>query len=177
MKRSSSRAHVLALHSMLTALMLILGFVESRFILVPGIPGIKLGLSNIVLLFALYLLNAKSAWLLMLLKVLLSGVLFSGITGMSYALCGGIYSVLIMHLLLRIRFFSAVGVSICGAVCHILGQMLCARILLGTWAPVIQLPYLLLAALITGTLTGLIAERIIRIFASRIKGFQSTNIP
>lgn len=157
-------AHTVAFHGILTALILIIGFVEHQFILVPTIPGIKLGLSNVVLLFALSMLSFKSAWILMLLKVTLSALLFSGFSGMSYAMCGGILSLLVMCLLLRSRAFSMIAVSIAGSCGHMIGQVLCSRLLLGTWAAAIQLPYLLVAAVLSGMLTGIATFQLCRAF-------------
>lgn len=153
-----------ALYGILTALILILGFVEHQFILVPTIPGIKLGLSNIVLLFALCMLSFGSAWIMMVLKVTLSALLFSGFSGMSYAMCGGIISLLIMCLIIRAKSFSLIAISISGACGHMLGQVLCSRLILGTWAAAVQLPYLLLAAVLSGVLTGLITHHLCRAF-------------
>ena len=77
---------------LLTAMMLVLGFIESLLPVAAGVPGIKLGLSNGVLLFALYMMDAPTAFVLMLLKVLLSGLLFGGVSAMMYAMAGGICS-------------------------------------------------------------------------------------
>ena len=157
-------AGTVAFHGILTALILIIGFVEHQFILVPAIPGIKLGLSNVVLLFALCMLSFQSAWILMFLKVLLSALLFSGFSGMSYALCGGILSLAVMCVLLQSRAFSIAAISIGGACAHMIGQVLCSRLLLGTWAAAVQLPYLLIAAILSGLLTGIGTHHLCRAF-------------
>lgn len=148
----------IAVIGLLTSLMLVLGFVERQFILVPGIPGIKLGLSNTVLLYALCLLSVGSAWLLVALKVLLGGLLFAGPTGMLYSLAGGVLSMLAMMLAIRIKGLGLVGVSVLGAVFHMAGQVLMSRFVLGTWAAAVQTPILLVAAVVTGMLTGIIAQ-------------------
>ena len=96
MARNNTRA--LTLSAMLVAIMLILGFIEQRIPLVPADPHIKLGLSNSVLLFAVYWLGIPTAFVLMLLKVLLSGFLFAGVNAMLYALAGGTLSVVFMSL-------------------------------------------------------------------------------
>lgn len=148
----------IAVIGLLTSVMLVLGLVERQFLLVPGIPGIKLGLSNTVLLYALCLLSSGSAWLLMALKVVLGGFLFAGPTGMLYSLAGGILSMLAMSLAIRVKGMGLIGTSVLGAVFHMAGQVLMSRALLGTWAAAVQAPLLLVAAVVTGVLTGVIAQ-------------------
>ena len=143
------------------SLMLILGFVEKQFVLVPGVPGIKPGLSNVVLMYVLCMLDNKSALALLVVKVLLSGILFAGVSGMAYAFCGGILAIFIMMLLLKTKAFGLPGVSVSGAVMHMLGQIACARLLLGSWAAAAQLPILLVSAAVTGVLNGVIASHVI----------------
>lgn len=150
----------IAQYGLLTAMMLVLGLVERQFMLVPGIPGIRLGLSNTVLLYALCLISAKGAWLLMLLKVLLGGFLYAGVSGMFYSLAGGVLSMLAMLLALRIRGVGLVGISVMGAVAHMAAQLLMSRLLLGSWAALVQAPILMVAAVVTGVLTGLIAQAV-----------------
>ncbi len=147
--------------AMLTAIMLVLGLVERQFVLVPGVPGIKPGLSNIVLMYALCLLGAKEAWMLMGLKVVLGGLLYAGVSGMLYGLAGGVLSLLVMMLLCRLHF-SLTGVSMAGAAAHAGGQVLMSRALMGSWAAAAQLPILLVAALITGLINGVTATLVCR---------------
>lgn len=150
---------------LLTSMMLVLGLVERQFILVPGMPGIRLGLSNTILLFALCLIGVKSAWLLMTLKVLLGGFLYAGISGMFFSAAGGVLSMLAMMLALRVRGLGLVGVSTLGAVFHMVGQLLVSRVLLGTWAAVVQAPILMVAAVVTGVLTGIVSQAVCRSLA------------
>lgn len=142
---------------LLTSMMLVLGLVERQFILVPGIPGIRLGLSNTVLLYALCLFGGKSAWLLMGLKVLLGGLLYGGVSGMFYSLAGGVLSMMLMVITLHIQGMGMIGVSVLGATAHMAGQVAMSRLLLGNWAAAIQSPILLVVAVLTGVLTGVIA--------------------
>ncbi len=145
-------------YALLTALMLVLGLIERQFVLVPAVPGIRLGLSNTVLLYAVVLMGAKSAWLLMALKVGLSGLLYAGFSGMLYSLAGGVLSVCAMLLTVRVKNVGFVGVSVVGAVMHMTGQVLMSRLLLGTWAAAVQAPLLLVAAVVTGVITGVAAN-------------------
>ncbi|MEG2120337.1 MAG: Gx transporter family protein [Oscillospiraceae bacterium] len=150
--------------ALLTALALALGYAEQWIPVVPLAPGIKLGLSNTVLLYALYLLDEKSAVLLMLLKVGLSGLLYAGFAAALFSLGGGILSLVGMVLLKRLGRdgFSIVGVSILGAVCHNIGQLLVAAFWMNTRALLYYLPILLVSAVITGALTGIAAKYVFR---------------
>ncbi len=155
-----------ARYGLLASMMLVLGLMERQFILVPGVPGIKLGLSNTVLLYALCLMSGRSAWLLLALKVSLGTVLYAGVTGFFYSFAGGVLSMAAMLLALRAPGLGVVGVSVLGATAHMLGQVLMSRVLLGTWAAAAQGPILLIAAVATGILTGVIAGSACRGIAS-----------
>lgn len=147
----------IAQYGLLTSIILVLGLVERQFVLVPGIPGIRLGLSNTVLLYALCLLSMPGAWLMMVLKAVLGGMLYAGPTGAAYSFAGGLLSMAVMTLFLQVRYFGLVGVSVAGAVAHMAGQILLSRVLLGSWAALAQAPLLLAAAVLTGVFTGVIA--------------------
>lgn len=149
----------LALSALLSATAIIFGYIEG---LLPsvGIPGIKLGLSNIVILFALYKLDIRSALYIMLVKVIVTSLLFSGLNVFFFSLCGGLLSLIIM-ILLKNRCFSVVGVSILGGVFHNIGQILVAGIILGTNA-FYYLPILILSGCIMGSLTGYICSLTIK---------------
>lgn len=161
MKRSDhSLVQRLALSALLTAVMLVLGYVES---LVPtGVPGIKLGLSNSVLIFAIYTLGVPTAFLLMIGKVLLSGFLFSGVNAMLYAFAGGLLSMLVMSLLYRMKSFHIVTVAMAGAVMHNVGQVALAMLMLGTDKLLSYMAVLMLVGLVTGFLTGTAAKILLR---------------
>ena len=149
MKHISTRQ--LALCAVLTALALGLSTLENLFpvtLLIP-LPGVKLGLANIVTVFALYQLGALPA--------LASAMLFS--------LLGGLTAMLVMILLRRLRCLSIYGVSIGGAAGHNLGQMAAALITLGNTAVLGYLPFLLGISLLTGTLTGFVSSLLFRAMA------------
>jgi len=142
---------------LLTAMMLVLGFIESLIPVAAGVPGIKLGLSNGVLLFALYMMDAPTAFVLMLLKVVLSGLLFGGVSAMMYALAGGVCSMLGMILLKKLGFH-LLAVSMAGAVLHNLGQVLLAMIVLETDQLLYYMAVLLFVGLACGAVTGIAAQ-------------------
>ena len=149
----------LAKIALLSATALIFGYIES---LLPPLflPGIKLGISNIVLLFAIYELDKTSAFFIMLIKVTVSALLFSGMNVFFYSLSGGILSLLIMTTFRR-KYFSITGVSILGGVFHNIGQLLVAAILLGNNA-LYYFPVLLISGAVMGVLTGMVCHRVLK---------------
>ncbi len=152
------KARKIARFGLLIGLALVLGYVESLLPIAPGLPGVKLGLGNTVLLFGLYMLGEKETVWLMLGKVLLSGLLFGSPSAYLFSLAGGACSLCAMLGVKRIPDMGLAGVSISGAVCHNLGQMAVAALVIGT-APVLSyLPILLVSAIITGMLTGVAAK-------------------
>lgn len=150
----------LALAALLVTVMLMLGYVES---LVPtGVPGVKLGLSNSVLILAIVWLGVPWAVGLMLAKVLLSAFLFSGVGAMLYALAGGVLSLAAMCLLYRAKGFSLVTVAIAGAVLHNVGQVCMAMLILKTAGLVYYMGVLMLVGAVTGFVTGTAARILVR---------------
>lgn len=143
--------------ALLTAVAVVLGYVE-YLLPATGIPGIKLGLANTVLLYAIYLMDYRRAVLLMLLKVGLSGLLFGGVSAMMYSLAGGVVSLAAMLLVKRIKGVSVVGVSVAGAFMHNAGQIALACFIVESRALIGYLPVLFVSAAVTGTLTGFAAK-------------------
>ena len=154
----------IAICGMLLALMLVLGFVESQLPVAASVPGIKLGLSNGVLIFAVYMLNVPTAFLLMGLKVLLSGLMFGSPSAMMYAFAGGLLSMIVRSLLSRMKGLSPVVVSMAGGVSHNMGQVAMAMLVLGTPQLLYYMAVLMVAGLVTGMATGMAANGIIRRF-------------
>lgn len=168
MNRSKTRRMVrnITRMAMLAAVALALGWVE-RFIPVP-MPGIKLGLANTVLLYALYLLDVRSAVLLMILKVGLSGLLYAGVFAMIYSFCGGALSLLMMVLVKKLSrdSVSIIGVSAVGAVFHNVGQLIVAIALVGWRAVAVYGPVLIIAGLVMGVVTGIVGRYATRALAA-----------
>ena len=150
-----------ALCGLLTAMMLVLGFIESLIPVAAGVPGIKLGLSNGVLMFALYMLDMPTAFVLMVVKVVLSGLMFGGVSAMLYAMAGGVLSMLTMMLLKKLNFHILV-VSMFGAVMHNVGQVLMAILIVHTPQLIYYMAILMLVGLGTGAVTGIAASTTIK---------------
>lgn len=144
--------------ALLTAAALILGYIDSLIPLVPSVPGIKLGLSNLVLLYAVFYMRLHETAILMLLKVGLSSLLFGNAVGALYALAGGVLSVGVMLLLHRIPGVSPIPVSTAGGIAHILGQSLTGIALISLRPVLFYAPWLLIAGTATGLLLGTAAR-------------------
>ena len=161
----------LTLCALLAAMALALSYLENLFPLALAIPipGVKLGLGNIVTLFALYALGAGEALLILLARCFL-GALFAGnMNALIFSLLGGLSAMGTMIFLSRLRGLSVYGVSIGGAAAHNGGQILAAVLTLGSGAPLYYLPVLLSVSLLTGSLTGLAA-------ACLFQGLSHTNL-
>ena len=154
----------LALCAVLTALALGLSVMENFFPVtaVIPLPGVKLGLANIVTLFALYRLGAKPAMSILIARCLLGSLFAGNFSALLYSLMGGVVAMLVMIGLKQSKRLSIFGVSIGGAAGHNLGQIAAACITLGNTAVLGYLPILLAASLITGTLTGLVSSLMFR---------------
>ena len=151
----------LVLLAMLTAVAMILSYVES---LLPsvGIPGVKMGLANIAVIFALFRFGWKEAAALSLVRVVLVSLLFGSVGAMLYSLAGAVLSLAVMALLRRIDRFSTVGISVAGGVAHNAGQILMAMLILQIKQLLGYLPVLAVSGIAGGVLTGLAAALLIR---------------
>lgn len=135
------------------ALAMVLAYIEVIIPpLFPAIPGIKMGLPNIVIVFLLYRRGPAFAAIVSLLRILLVSMLFGNAMALMYSLAGGILSLLVMTLLRKLNFLSAVGVSVAGGVTHNVGQILMAMLLLNTS----ELGYYLVILTVTGTISGIL---------------------
>ena len=157
MKNNRERLRRMTTLSLLFALAMIFSFVESRLPTFIPIPGVKLGLCNVVIIFTLLKLGAPAAIAVSLLRVLLSSILFGNAAAFFYSLAGALLSLAVMILMKHFRTFSAVGISVLGGVMHNIGQLLMAWILLGTAGVMYYLPVLLIAGVIAGALIGLLS--------------------
>lgn len=144
------------------ALALVLSFIEAQIPAFVAIPGVKIGLANIVVLFALYSLGFKEALIISILRVLLSSLMFGSVLSLAYSLSGALLSLFGMALLKKTRFFGSVAVSVVGGVLHNLGQILTACFILETNVVVYYLPFLILSGTIAGVVIGLVAALVLK---------------
>ena len=150
MKQNS---HKIAVLGLCTAIAMVFAYVE---VLLPplftAIPGIKLGLPNIVIIFALYKMGLKSAAAISFVRIVAVSTLFGNPMTFAYSMAGGILSLAAMALLKKLDILSTVGVSVAGGVLHNAGQILMAMLLLGT----AELGYYMIVLAITGTISGIL---------------------
>ena len=153
----------LALCSIFIGLALVFSYIE-RFIplqLVIPLPGVKLGLANIVTLVSLYLLNKKHCVIILMIRCFLGAVFGGGITGLVFSLTGGTLALISMMIAKKMRCFSIFGVSVVGAAFHHIGQIMISMILMRSIYIGSYLPYLLLVGIFTGLLIALVSSRVI----------------
>ena len=156
-------AQRVAVSGLLTSLMLVFGLIERQFPLTAAIPGVKLGLANSVLLYSLYMLGIKQSFILMLLKALMSWLIYTNMNAMFYSLGGGLLSLIAMILLSRVSGVSIIGVSALGAVFFNVGQILVAVAMLNTPQLIVTyLPVLMVSGVVTGVLTGVVAKMVLK---------------
>ena len=151
--------------AMTVAVAMILSYVESQIPpIFTAVPGIKMGLANIAVVFALYKLGWREAALVSLLRVFLVSVLFSplGVMGLPYSLAGAVLSLVGMIALRSCGLFSSVAVSVVGGVLHNVGQIAMACLLLKTAQLVYYLPFLALSGILAGVLIGVLAAILVK---------------
>lgn len=145
-----------------TALAFIFSYIEAIIPFYIGIPGVKLGLANIVVVVAMYLMGGKSAFTLSIVRIILVGFTFGNMNTMIYSLAGGILSFLVMIIAKKVKCFSIIGVSILGGTFHNIGQILVAAWMVRTVGLAYYLPILLVSGVITGLLIGVLADTLVR---------------
>ncbi len=147
------KTKTIALMGIFTALAIILAYVEILLPpLFPAVPGIKIGLPNIIIIFLLYRKGVLSAACVSLIRILLISLLFGNVVSLLYSLAGGILSLIVMIVLRRLKFMSEIGVSVGGGVTHNVAQILMAMLLLETS----ELGYYLVVLTVTGTVMGVL---------------------
>lgn len=151
-----------SVYGILISLALILSYVEAQIPAFFAVPGMKLGLTNVVVLFSLYRIGYKSAFFINFLRILLVGILFGSGLSLAYSLAGGLLSTLVMMMLKRTDRFQLVTVSIAGGVAHNIGQILAAILLLQTTAIAWYLLILWFTGIASGMVIGLICGDLMR---------------
>lgn len=156
-----SRVNYIAKIGLLAAIGLIFSYVESLFPIPIGIPGVKVGISNIVTVVAIYILSPSAAFAVTFIRVLLAGTLFSTGIGIIYSICGAFFSLFIMWILHKSNRFSVIGISAGGGVAHNVSQLLVACITVESFKLLYYLPILLLAGVVAGVVVGVVSKIIV----------------
>lgn len=147
---------------LMIALALVLSYVEAQIPTFVAIPGIKVGLANIVVVFASYSFGTKEAFVVSIFRVLLAALMFGSVMSLAYSAAGAFLSLLGMILLKKSGLFGCVAVSVVGGVLHNLGQILMACLVLETNVVIYYLPFLVLSGTIAGVVVGLVAALVLK---------------
>ena len=145
-----------------TALALIFSYVETLIPINFGIPGIKLGLANLIIIIALYKMKIGEAYALSIVRVILAGFMFGNLFSIIYSLAGGLLSLTVMMLLKKTDKFSVFGISMAGGVFHNVGQLIVAIIVMENLNIAYYMPVLLISGLITGFVIGLVGSEMLK---------------
>ena len=153
MKSSEKTAY----YGIFAGLAIIMGWVEMMIPVPIPVPGVKLGLANVIVVMAMYYFGNKTALGISIIRIIISGLLFSGFSGFLYSMAGAILSFTVMVIAKNILKFNIYSVSILGGICHNIGQIVVASLVVKTNLS-IYMPILIISGIITGALIGIIAK-------------------
>lgn len=156
------KSRIIALYGLFIALAFIFSYIESLIPIPFPVPGIKLGLANLVIIIAIYGIGAKEAFVLSMVRILLVGLTFRDPSTMIFSFAGGILSLLIMVIFMKLKLFSMIGVSILGGIAHNVGQIIVAIIYVNNTSLIYYLPLLMISGVIGGALIGALGALIIK---------------
>lgn len=151
-----------AYFGVLTALALIFSYIETLIPIHFGIPGVKLGFANLIIVIALYKMGIKEAYTLSIVRVILAGFIFGNLFSILYSLAGGLLSLTMMAVLKKTEKYSVFGVSMAGGVFHNIGQLIMAAIVLESFSIAYYFPILLVSGVLTGLLIGLVSNEMLK---------------
>lgn len=156
------KAKKVATYGLLIALAFILSYIESLFPIPLPIPGLKLGLANLVVITALYTMGAREAFVLSLVRIVLVGFTFGNPSTMLFGLAGGLLSWVMMVVFKKTKLFSLVGVSVIGGISHNIGQIIIAIFVVENVDLIYYLPYLLIFGIVTGAVIGILGAVLVK---------------
>lgn len=148
---------------------LMLSYIEAIIPMPINVPGAKLGLANICVIFALHRFGFRFALSVSVTRVLLSALLFGSMLSFTYSICGALFSLAAMYFVNKSRAFSVTAMSVCGAVAHNLGQLIAAALILSSEEIMLYFPVLSLSGAIFGVIIGIIAAIIISRYDAKSK--------
>lgn len=167
--QSQNKTKKIAYYGLLIAVAFVLSYLESLIPVFVSVPGIKLGLTNLVVLLAMEYFGYKEAFGINMIRILLVGFTFGNGFSLIYSLAGGMLSFLIMVLLKKSKRFSLAGISVSGGVSHNIAQILVAAVILDSHALFYYLPILLISGTFAGLVIGLICSEIIKRLPKNLK--------
>lgn len=144
---------------LLTTVALLLSYVERMLSIPMIVPGMKLGLANVAVLIALYILDTKTAFSISILRILISALLFTGFASFLYSVSGALLSFTIMAFCKKINIFSIIAISILGGISHNIGQIIIACIIVENIGLFYYMPFLIILGIATGFITGIVGDK------------------
>ena len=151
---------IVAQSGVLVALALVFSYVEHLIPIPIPVPGVKLGLANLVTLTGLFFLNPLQVFIVLVARIMLAGFMFGNLSTIIYSLAGGILSFLLMYVAIKLKLFTALGISLLGGVFHNVGQLCVACLVLKSTSLLAYLPALLLAGITAGALIGIVSKTV-----------------
>lgn len=133
------------------------------------IPGVKLGLANIITLIILYIYGPKDAFIVLIIRILLVAIIYSAMPAPLMSLAGGIFAYVTMVLIKKIKQLSVVSVSVAGSLMHMVGQIIMAILVLATKELLLYLPYMIILSVPTGIFTGIVAKKLTLTFEKTLQ--------
>ena len=158
-----------AYYGIFASLAILMGYVEAMVPVPIPMPGVKLGLSNIIVLLCMYVMGKKEAFFISIVRVFISALLFKGFMGLWYSLCGAFLSYFAMVLASKIKGTSIIGVSVVGGIFHNIGQITVAMIILGRSVVMYMFPVLIVSGVVTGFAIGVIGKYCVNYVEKAIK--------
>lgn len=152
----------IAYMGMFIAVAMVFSYVESLIPVNIAVPGVKIGLANLVTIVVMFKMDVRSAWVISLIRVVLSALLFGNLSIMVYSLAGAVLSLLVMTLCMKLKIFGLLGTSILGAVSHNAGQIIMAAILMKSGNIMLYIPVLCISGTIAGICIGLAGAVLVR---------------
>lgn len=152
----------IAYMGMFIAVAMVFSYLESLIPLNIAVPGVKLGLANLVTIVVLFKLDAGSAWLVSIVRVVLSALLFGNLSVMVYSLAGAVLSLLVMTVCMKLKLLDILGTSILGAVSHNAGQVIMAAVLMKSGNIMLYIPVLCISGTIAGVCIGIAGAALVR---------------
>jgi len=165
--RSDKRTRWVAAYGMLIGLAFIFSYIEAIIPIPIPIPGVKLGLANLVTIVGLYTVGVKGTVAISLVRIVLVGFTFGNASSMMYSLAGGVLSLVLMIIFKKLNWFSQIGVSILGGIGHNIGQLTVAALVTQTSGVFYYLPFLMVAGVAAGAVIGLLGGLV----TQRVLGF------
>ncbi len=162
MSKSNMNVRRLSIRALLVVLAMVLSYIESQIIIGTMVPGMKLGLTNLVVMVALYRLDEKEAIIINIIRILLVGFTFGSVFSIAYSMAGGVLSGIVMILLKRTNKVGMTSVSVAGGISHNVGQIIVAMIVTKTSSIIYYLLVLWVTGIFAGVVVGILSAQVVK---------------